>query len=62
MPIFDYYCSECEVLTERLVSSGDIDNQHCSECDHILFRRVSAPKGLVKDSQTPVSGQFRPRR
>lgn len=45
MPIYDYFCVNCESAEERNVSVADRDNQYCG-CDNHLHRQVSF-KGVV---------------
>jgi putative FmdB family regulatory protein len=35
MPLYDFSC-ECGVLSERIVSRNELDNQECPRCDKIM--------------------------
>lgn len=41
MPIFDFICSKCKIVDERLVNSKDVDKQYCRSCENNVMERQS---------------------
>lgn len=37
MPMYDYSCTTCEIVVERIVYHSDMDEQYC-ECGEKLIR------------------------
>ncbi len=54
LKIYDYYCHDCEIATERLVEDKDQAKERCELCDQLLSKLISAPSGYVKGSSNPV--------
>jgi len=43
MPIYDYLCKTCEVISENVLVRKFDDVSHCKECGTELKRLLSAP-------------------
>lgn len=53
MPLFDYECSDCKIVAERLVKHKDSNNQYCISCKNIMRKLASTPAktpGLWNDN------------
>jgi putative FmdB family regulatory protein len=45
MPLFDYYCLDCETVYELIVPLDRLDEEvKCPECGKILKKRISPPR------------------
>lgn len=48
MPLFEYYCEECDYSFEKLISASDVVNYiekyNCERCGHAALRDMSANK------------------
>jgi putative FmdB family regulatory protein len=48
MPVYEYRCTSCEILSERVLSIKDCNNsQACGSCGSPLERLISANLGMV---------------
>ena len=54
LKVYDYYCSLCDSQEELFVDSNLEDEQYCQNCDALMTRLKSAPKGYVKGTINPV--------
>jgi len=44
MPLFDYYCKECEAIWEVMVTLNDLEKEiECPDCKEKLVKMLSAP-------------------
>jgi putative FmdB family regulatory protein len=41
MPTYDYYCSVCDRMMDRMVPIDERDEQWCDECQDELERRIT---------------------
>lgn len=46
MPLYTYYCKDCNINTERIVKIDVRDGQSCAECGGALVRNLDTP-GMV---------------
>lgn len=38
MPIFDFKCTKCDKIDERLIRRDDIDTQLCKDCQALMVK------------------------
>lgn len=54
MPVYEYMCRGCGVITEELRSIAKRDARHaCARCETPMRRIVSAVLGVVRDPAVP---------
>lgn len=46
MPLYTYYCNNCDKDTEMIISISARDEQMCEECGYRLVRNIDKP-GMV---------------
>lgn len=46
MPLYTYYCNNCDKGVELLIQISARDNQMCEECGYRLVRSIDRP-GMV---------------
>jgi putative FmdB family regulatory protein len=46
MPMYTYYCDECDATLERIRTIQDRDTAVCENCGHWLDRQIDKP-GMV---------------
>lgn len=51
----EYICHECESSFESLVKREEINQETCPKCHQSVDPILSAPKGYVRGTRTPVS-------
>lgn len=60
MPIFDFYCSHCDLYSEHLVKTEDHSPKFCDSCSNKLEKVfLSAPNFKVKEGKGLQSHSFR---
>ena len=47
MPIYEYYCGDCNYKFEELKSIKESQSSECPKCNKLAKRQVSLPGGLV---------------
>lgn len=47
MPIYEYYCENCDLKFELLKSIQENQSGECPECNKLAKRQVSLPGGLI---------------
>jgi putative FmdB family regulatory protein len=47
MPIYEYYCEDCDFKFELLKSIKENQSAECPKCNKLAKRQVSLPGGLV---------------
>ena len=50
MPLYEFFCSKCNMKFEELLSIND-DNPQCPKCKKITKRLISRVWGIVKGSE-----------
>ena len=62
MPLYDFRCTECRTVTEKIVKS-DVTIIECPNCNSIARRQLAAPggfslqgDGFYKPSPKPIDG------
>ena len=58
MPVFDFKCTKCNAVVERIVKFSETDSQVCS-CGAPMTKELSAP-GVVIPDPNHAAG-FKPR-
>jgi hypothetical protein len=56
MPIYDFYCEglDCSLSMEPIELLMKVDEEvRCVICQRFMIKKVSAPKGYVKGTETP---------
>lgn len=48
MPLFDYVCTVCHRIRERLVDAKCADTQRCDVCGQLMIRRPGNPSFTIK--------------
>lgn len=52
--VLDFYCSDCNEVTERLIDKSEVYDQECLICRNPVTQQVGNPVGYVKGTETPV--------
>lgn len=48
MPIYEYFCPQCQVKKEKLLKVVQLDEtQMCDDCEAVLERQLSKPLGFT---------------
>ena len=63
MPLYEYYCLECEQFFERIVSYKKRDLQTCDDCDtHDVKRAISKSSFRLKGGGWYKDGYHAPQK
>ena len=50
MPLYDFKCSECESIEEKLVKLEDVGEQYCEKCGNKLEKCLPLSNFALKGS------------